>query len=230
MSNDGEITVEVSAEGTDEAADQLAGEGGDGDGGGGAATGGEDGGLTESIRGGIIGGIIATGLGGLIDILSPLLEIVDAFLAPIAAIVLRSLQPVLAFLLNRVLPVFLSFMTDYDSLLATALENPTAFLAGILAGIQTAIKSRIADLKQGIRNKIDSVITRIQQLPGQLKSRLAEVIPNGPSRASLPSVGGDGAVGTAVDVATTPAQIVVDIAGGVPAFIDEVTRSRRTDG
>ena len=227
MSNDGEITVEVSAEGTDEAADQLAGEGG----GGGDGGGGE--GLTQSIRGGIVGGLLAAGLGSVLDILSPILDILNAFLAPIAAIIFRVLQPVLAILLNRVLPAFLSFMTEYDDAIVAAIQfllNPLAFILGNLGQIRDRIETLRAALAEAIRNRIDRVVQRLRQLPSQIGSALRGVLPDFPSVPSFPSFGSDGSDDGGGGVLRSAGQTIVNIGGGVPAFIDEVTRSRRTDG
>ena len=213
-------------------------------------------GLTQSIRGGIVGGLLAAGLGSILDILSPILDILNAFLAPVAAIILRALQPVLAILLNRVLPAFLSFITEFDDEIVAAIQfllNPLAFILGGLDKIQGAIKSRLADVKQGIQNrigdvvsaiksrladvkegirsKVESVVQRLRQLPGQIRSKLEGIIPDFPSAPSLPSFGGgDGGDGDGGGFLANAGQTVVNIGGGVPAFIDEVTRSRRTDG
>jgi len=230
MSADGEITVEVSAEGTDEAAEQLAGDGETDT----ATPGGGGGdGLSKSIKGGIVGGLLAVGLGSLLDVLSPMLEILDAFLAPIAAIILRALQPVLGILLTRLLPAWLSFIEDFGPQIANAMQllaTPALLIIAVLEMILSAIKDKIQDLKAGIRSKIQDSIRALKQLPGKLKTRIMEALPN----VSLPGTGGGGGDGggpvdTAVGAAQGAGQTIINIAGGVPAYIDEVTRSRRTD-
>ncbi len=231
MSADGEITVEVSAEGTDEAAEQLAGDGetdtptpGGGD---------DDGGLSQSLRRGGIVGAVASLLSGILDVLSPMLEILDAFIAPIAAVILRILQPVLDLVLTRLLPLWLSFIEDFGPKITEAMHflmKPYGLMITILDMILSAIKDKIQDLKEGIRTKIQDSIRALKQLPGKLKTRIMEALPN----VSLPGTGGGGGDGggpvdTAVGAAQGAGQTIINIAGGVPAYIDEVTRSRRTD-
>ena len=264
MSNDGEITVEVSAEGTEDAAGDLAGGGGEG--------GGQ--GLAGSIRGGAIGGLIATGFRSLLDTLSPILDVLNAFLAPLALLAFRLLGPVLRELLpllpavfdfiNAVAPAFtfigeliatgIAFLkSGFDRIvnnlsggslldkistgIATLIGGIAGakvgalvggiiggFLGSVVPGLGTAIGTTIGTYVGGLVGGIvggitggvtlNGVVRRIVQLPG----KIASLLPGGQ------------AVETATNSVSSAGQTIVNIAGGVPAFIDEVTRSRRTDG
>jgi len=108
--------------------------------------------------------------------------------------------------------------------------KPYGLMITILDMILSAIKDKIQDLKEGIRTKIQDSIQALKQLPGKLKTRIMEALPN----VSLPGTGGGGGDGggpvdTAVGAAQGAGQTIINIAGGVPAYVDEVTRSRRTD-
>lgn len=110
MSADGEVSVAVTAEGTEDAAAELS----DADPSGGAAAGGGGGmggggGLKQSLKGGLIGGLLSQLLGPLLDVLSPILGILRAFLAPLAVFLLRLFQPVLRLLIG-LLPAWMSFI------------------------------------------------------------------------------------------------------------------------
>jgi AcrR family transcriptional regulator len=132
MSADGEITVAVRAEGTDEAAAELTDSGGGGGGGGGGD--GEGGGLSQATRGGFIGGLLSEALGPVLDVLTPILNILSAFLAPLAALLLRLFAPVLRFLV-RLLPQFISFVNDLPDIVASLPELIGQFLADLPAMI-----------------------------------------------------------------------------------------------
>jgi len=232
MSADGEITVEVSAEGIDEAAEDMSTD----DDGGSISTG-SDGskssnrGLSKSIRGGIIGGLLAVGLGGVLDILSPILEILDAFLAPLAAVILRGLQPVLDYLLTRVLPKWLEFLDEYGPEIQEAmrlLRSPLELTTTLLDVLVNAIKTGLEKLQQGIQAQLQASIRELQQLPGKLKAGIMEALPSAPS-LSLGGDGGGSGGGSGGDDGGSIGQTIVKITGGLPTFIDEIERSQRTD-
>ena len=98
---DGEINVNVQADGIDDAADDVSDASGAMDGGGGG--GGDGGTLATSIKGGIIGGLVSNLLGPLLSVLEPFTKLFEAFVAPLAQVLLRLFTPVLRFLI-RLLP------------------------------------------------------------------------------------------------------------------------------
>jgi len=228
MSADGEITVEVSAKGVDEAAEDMSTD----DDGGSISTGSSGNrGLSKSIRGGIIGGLLAVGLGGVLDILSPILEILDAFLAPLAAVILRGLQPVLDYLITRVLPKWLEFLDEYGPEIQEAmrlLRNPLELVTTLLDVLVNAIKTGLEKLQQGLEAQLQASIRELQQLPGKLKAGIMEALPSAPS-LSLGGDGGGSGGGSGGDDGGSIGQTIVNISGGLPTFIDEIERSQRTD-
>lgn len=170
MSTNGDIEIAVSAEGVDEAAADL---GGDGDGGGPPGGGGQDGqgGLRGNLRSGAIAGALISALGPLLDVVSPILQVLNAFLAPVATMLLRLLAPVLRVLLTRVLPVWLGFMDFVDSALsdfhpllqAMALVMP-ALLVPLLAleALGIDIKAFVSDIVTGIGNLAGDIWGKIK--------------------------------------------------------------------
>lgn len=123
MSADGEIDIAVRAEGADDAAEELS-QGVESEGGGGnPRTGGGGGdGLTTAIKGGIVGGFIAQGTKPLLDVLDPILKILQAFLAPVALMLMRLLNPVLRQLI-QLLPAWFDFMARVDKFINNAVRN-----------------------------------------------------------------------------------------------------------
>src|SRR6056297_861826 len=115
---DGEINVNVKADGIDDAADDVsdasAPAGGDGGGGGGFES------LGQSIKGGIVGGLVASLLGPLLDVFDPFVKILQAFVAPLAQILLRLFTPVLRFLIN-LLPAWFDFVDRNENLVGEVL-------------------------------------------------------------------------------------------------------------
>lgn len=108
--SDGEINIQVNAEGSEDAAAELA----EGDDGGGPPGGGGGGGqgLRGNLRAGAIAGALLSAVGPLIDVLDPILKVLQAFLAPVAVLLMRLLQPVLRFLISKVLPAWLDFTAN----------------------------------------------------------------------------------------------------------------------
>ena len=154
---DGEIEVNVSADGVDEAAEEFTGEMGEG-----SMTGGDgdDGsGLGDAIGGGIVGGLVASLLGPLLDTLTPLTQIAQAFLAPVSAMLLRLLTPVLRSLI-QLLPVWLDFLD--------AVEPYLEPLAALLTDLSTAFMDGVDFLAEELSTQslLDRVITILGGLLG----------------------------------------------------------------
>lgn len=147
---DGELSVQVNAEGVADAAQEFedANEDGGGlpgiaapGGGGGGGPGGGGGMLGQlmssmsGMSGAMMGILGALGLVvGLLASLKPvqkmiegLFKIVQAFVAPLAVMLIRLLSPVLGFLM-RLLPIWMDFLSDPEG----AIQNAMAWLRGAL--------------------------------------------------------------------------------------------------
>lgn len=114
---DGEINIQVKADGVEDAAAEVA----DQEGGGGGMPGGGGGSLRGNLKAGAIAGVLLSALGPVLDLLSPMLKILQAFLAPLAAMLLRILQPVLRYLI-RLLPAWMQFIDELPKHVANAVS------------------------------------------------------------------------------------------------------------
>lgn len=192
MSADGEISVAVKAEGVDDAAAEL----GDGEtmgGGGGGGGDGGGGGLSEALSGGIVGGLVSQLLGPLLDVLSPMLQLLNAFLAPVAAMLLRLLSPVLRFLI-QLLPAWMQFINDLPQMLANLPGRIWSFITGLprmiwdfvkqLPGqIWNAISSGAqwiangaAAIGESVWNFFKDGIDWLTDLPGKIADALSDIL------------------------------------------------------
>lgn len=166
MSADGNINIQVAAEGVDDAADDLGDTalGGDGDGGDGDGDGG--GGLGTAIRGGLLGGVLASALGPLLDVLSPMLKVLQAFLAPVATMLLRLLSPVLRFFI-RLLPAWMNFI---DALPSSVSELKTAIgkLPGAIWNFMQRLPGLIWSFVKGLPGLIWDAVQWAQRIGNEV--------------------------------------------------------------
>jgi len=176
MSADGEIEVAVKAEGADDAADELA-EGaeaaptpGGGEGGGG---------LRQSLRGGVIGGLLASLAGPILDVLEPISDLLNAFLAPVAIMLLRLFQPILRELI-QFLPQWISWVDKTGSLLehlgalgkiataVLAVVSPIGFMVALLRALGVDVKALASDIWNFVSRLPEQIWNFVSQLPGQI--------------------------------------------------------------
>jgi len=150
MSADGEVEVQVNAEGVDDAAGEIADSGGVGGGGGPGPGGG--GSLRGSLKGGLLGGALVAALGPLIDILEPIQGVLEAFLAPVAVMLLRLFAPVLRFLLTKALPVWMEYMPLIGDVVKGVLALSSLVLLPLLATVAI-----VALAVQGIRTAAEGL-------------------------------------------------------------------------
>jgi len=251
---DGEIELQVNADGVEDAAgelDETATDAGGGAGGGGG--GGGMGGTGRMVR--LLGAIV-----GLLALIEPILDVLGvvsnvlkAFVAPLAVVLLRVLQPVLRLLLE-LLPVWLNWVSDNEGLLnqlGVALLPLTIFLPLIKEGIIRAknflqkLPGRIDTLKQDLKDKLSSLITDVQNLPGDIKafvsslpgdigSEIAERLPGDFSDTGSGVASGlrgdpPGADATAGERAGGALGTIIRISGGLTPLIDTITRDGNVD-
>ena len=210
---DGEINVNVRADGVDEAAEDVADEGGMGLGGGdGGGDGGRGSGLAQSIKGGIVGGLVATLLGPLLEVFDPFVQVLQAFVAPLAQMLLRLFTPILRILIG-LLPVWFDFLDENEGLLMTLLAALFP-LATYLPSIVNAIQN------------ID-----FSDLPRKIGVAIAERLP-GLSPETTREDPGPVTSGTSEEVEEQTAAnrpISIAISGGLTPFIDLITADRNVD-
>jgi len=213
MSADGEVQVQVSAEGVDDAAEELGDAGGEGGVGGAGGGGGGEGpsGLRGSLKAGLYAGLLTSVAGPLLEVLDPILSVLQAFLAPIAALALRLLSPVLRFLLTKILPVWFKWLNVSDGLLkfigagiavllspilliaaqAVLLYAAIQFVASKLDDAKSAITSVGSDVWSFVKGGVSDIVSKVGSLPGDIwqeVKQLANLI--GQELAErLPSVG-----------------------------------------
>lgn len=256
MSADGEVQVQVKAEGVDEASEELAGEGG----GVGGAEGGEEGpgGLRGSLRAGLLAGLLAAVSGPLLDVVSALLDVLNAFLAPVAALLLRLAQPLFRVLLTELLPKWIAWLDISEQALGrirTVLEAISAvFSGGALSSLESelamaiyeaaaGVAENVMSLRQRLGDGVTSLLTTITSLPGRIWNAFTE-LPSliGEALASrLPNVDsvgdqidrGEDAIDRARDRVERGADRVsgatVNIQGGLGAFVDRVESDSGVD-
>jgi len=137
---DGEINVNVRADGVDEAAEDVADGSGVGMGGGdGGGEGGRGSGLAQSIKGGIVGGLVGTLLRPLLEVFDPFVKVLQAFIAPLAQMLLRLATPFLR-LMIQLLPAWYDFLDENENLVAKLLMALSPLVA-ILSYIPSIAKS-----------------------------------------------------------------------------------------
>ncbi len=258
MSADGEVQVQVNAEGVDDAAEELGdADGGGGVGGAGGGGGEGPGGLRGSLKAGLFAGLLTSVAGPLLEVLDPILSVLQAFLAPIAALALRLLSPVLRFLLTKILPVWFKWLNVSEGLLkfigagiavllspilliaaqAVLLYAAIQFVASKLDGAKSAITSVGSDVWDFVSGGVSNIISAVGDLPGDIwqeVQQLADLI--GQELAErLPNVNPiDGARETGNDFVSGVNQTVenntgVNISGGLGAFVDEVEKTSGVD-
>jgi len=224
---DGEIEVSVKADGVDDAAGEL---GGDGSGSsrdrqGAAAGRGEIGKLLVRIA-----GLLAV-LGPILDVVSVVSKVMEAFVAPLAVILLRLLQPVLRFLLF-VLPLWIEFAKLIDSvveLLISIQMRVMLWLAriyGFIALFEAMVEAlRTArDWLGDSRDRLNDMLTALQNLPSNIAAAIpspGDVSSGLRERASNQLLGGD-------DSRRRQA-VNIGISGGLEPLIDRITRDGSVD-
>jgi len=260
MSADGEIEVAVRAEGTEDAAEQLASSDGGGPGvamGGGGGDGDGGGGLRQSLRGGIIGGLIGAGLGPLLDVLNPILDILKAFLAPVAVLLLRALSPVLRELI-KLLPGWFEFVSNAGGYLQTAVEwikrlpqAISAFIKDPIGSIQNWLMQAVRWLSE--RFKLDTLLSKLrtgldrllEQLgglstaiaegirqaftPGFLRGGGRQTPPSPPVRRGSGDFGFNGASDAQSGSGIGSSNPIINFSGGLSTLIDRIESSADVD-
>ena len=252
--SDNDLTIDVNAEGVEDAAGEFEDVSG-------AAAGDADGGAPGGGGGGSGRfGKILSRLLGLLAFLGPILQVLEvvskvltAFVAPLAILLLRLLTPALRLLL-RALPLFFAFTDKLDQLLAN-------FQGWVTAGARTAVNEGVRalipnlaefdpvafakragrayrdvsmDIVDGLASRIND---QLRRLPSDIGSAIASRLPNlGP----LGGGGGDGGGGLfdrfnpfdrpgdsgGGDDGDPP---IINLEGGLGAFVDGVTQNGSID-
>lgn len=248
MSSDGEISVSVNAEGTEDAVGEMGGDAGGGvPGGGGGGDGGDGGG-----RGGGKFGKLLTRIAGLLALLGPILSVLgvvsgvlEAFVAPLAVVLLRLLQPVLATLI-QVLPVwfdiveFIGDVADKVGPLAGILG-----LVGLLLSVFMNADGKLGQIRDRIVGELKDAIT---SLPGQiwnevkqLDTMIGEAVINALPSSVIPDGPGDvtdeqrdiiDRAETASDVARASGiapPVSIALEGGLDALVNRIERDPNKD-
>jgi len=226
---DGEIELQVNADGVEDAAgelDETATDAGGGAGGGGGGGLGGTGGRMVRLLGAIVA-LLAL-VEPILDVLGVVSNVLKAFVAPLAVVLLRVLQPVLRLLLE-LLPVWLNWVSNNEGLLnqlGAALLPITIWLP-ILADLF----GRARDLLQGLPGKIGEFF---DTLPQDIGEAIAERLPgdfsdtgSGVERGLRGDPPGQDA--TAGETAGGALGTLIRISGGLTPFIDEVTRNGNVD-
>ena len=242
---DGEIELRVNADGVEDAAgelDETATEpGGGADGGGrrGGGVGGAGGRMVRLL--GAIAGLLAL-IEPVLDVLGVVSNILKAFVAPLAVVLLRALQPVLRLLLE-LLPGWINWVNENEGML-TELTRMAVPLITILPLIKQGIiraknflqklPGRIDTLKQDLKDKLSSLITDVQNLPGDIGSEIAERLPGDFSDTGSGVASGlrgnpPGADATAGERAGGALGTLIRISGGLTPLIDTITRDGNVD-
>ena len=229
---DGEINVNVRADGVDEAAEDVADGSGADMGGGDGDGGGRGDGLAQSIKGGIGGGLVATLLGPLLDVFEPFVKVLQAFVAPLAQVLLRLFTPVLRLLIG-LLPIWYDF-----------LENNEGLLMSLLAGLFP-----IATYLPAIANSLTSIGQDLASLPGDIVNTLIDRLtgerepatPSGPRQSGITTSNftqsrtGNQEPATEFVMDRTPNNggrreaTEINFFGGIEAFFDKITSNRNAD-
>lgn len=225
---DGEINVNVRADGVDEAAEDVADGSGASMGGGDGGGEGRVGGLAQSIKGGIVGGLVASLLGPLLDVFEPFVKILQAFVAPLAQVLLRLFTPVLRFLI-QLLPAWFDFVDENQGLLAnlllafSPLVSFLSFLPSILKFV-SKLPEKLESLPGDIKEFVNALPRKIGVAIGRrvpfLSSETTREDPGPVTSGTSQEVENQTAAGGPVSIA---------ISGSLTPFIDLVTSNRNID-
>jgi len=224
MSSDGEISVSVQAEGTEDAVGQMGGDGGAGVPGGGG-DGGDGGGGGGGRFGKLLSRVAAilAFLGPILKVIGVISDIVEAFVAPLAILLLRLLQPVLVAFL-RILPIWLDINDAIISVIDGILMLVSSFArsTGILDSIELAL------------NGIETVLEKTKGFIGTIKDRIPKnfgpdsgvVTPDTPTEQATVQ-GAETGLDALGALGITPGGPLVNIAfkGGLDALIKRDDRS-----
>ena len=233
MSADGEVEVAVRAEGTEDAAEQLA-EGAE------AGGGQQAGGLRGRIgRAGLLGGALLALAGPLLDVLTPILSLLEAFLAPVAIMLLRLLSPVLRILFSRVLPAWLSFMSNVNGWISKlsfldklSLLAPTLGLLRLLGidvrGLWETAKSLPSDIWSFMKRLPRQIWEFVRQLPSRIASAIRPDFASPPSR-STGEFGFNGASDAQSGSGIGSSNPIINFSGGLSTLIDRIESSADVD-
>jgi len=226
---DGEIELQVNADGVEDAAgelDETATDAGGGSGGGGG--GGGMGGTGRMVR--LLGAIV-----GLLALFEPILDvlgvvsnILKAFVAPLAVVLLRVLEPVLRLLLE-LLPVWINWISNNEGLVSQLRVLLLPILI-ILAAIEDIFNLAVGFL-QSIPTQLGRLLDFMRSLPLKIGSAIADRLPSGPDLGGFNPFGGDSGDGGGGGDGGGDGFLgsVVQIGGGLAPFVDEVVRNGNVD-
>jgi len=238
MSSDGQISVSVNAEGTEDAVgqlgdnavaeqqaagDQAAGEvqqveaipGGDGGDGGAGGGKGKLGSLLKKLL------ALVAFLGPILKVLGVVSNVLEAFVAPLAILLLRLLQPVLVALLT-VLPIWfdifdvLAFIVDLSKEIGVGIAKATGIL-DLIEGVLTTVESGLSSLPTDLASKIADQIPGVDTGAGELSPQERRAGETGLAAAQQVTEG----LGATPFV---PQPVSIAISGGLNALIDRVER------
>jgi len=229
MSADGEVEVQVQAEGVDDAAQELGGEGGGIGGGGGGPPGGDDDGggiggkLGRLLK--VVGAVVAV-LGPLLKFIEGIFGVLEAFLAPIALIVLRLLSPFLQFFI-RLLPQWLAFI---DGVMPTV-DAIAAFLIDLLTLIRDVINGTTS-IKEALTS---DVVGTLLSVPDKIGAAVADKLPSvtpGTTEQQeqvLSDAVRRGAISGATGATPFGPAINIALEGGLGAFVENTEKNSNVD-
>jgi hypothetical protein len=254
--SDREVEVSVQAEGVDDAAGELSGDAvAEGPSVSGAGGGQRRGGLSGALKGGILAALLSQ-FKSVVNLIDPILTVLNAFLAPIGLIAQRLLQPVLRQWI-KLLPLWFDFINLFptaalSSFVSLAAGLWTTLLSGLLTGILRVaefvgqflpslndVKGVIptwSEIQSGLQSLRSRLVSEITSLPGDIGAAVGRRLPD------LPSIGGGGGGdgGGLLDRfnpfdrgdsgdgggGTGP---VVNLEGGLDAFVNRITKDPTFD-
>lgn len=231
MSADGEIEIAVKAEGAQDAAAEVADSDAAPAGGGGGQPGGFGRGLA---RAGTIGFIVSKLLGPILDILGPIQQLLEAFLAPIAILLLRLLQPALR-LLIKVLPAWLNFIDTIIGLVEFVQETSRDIWSAItrwvprLPGlIRDKLQSAFDTVVSTLESLPSDIWQKVKQLAGMIATKIGEQLPDFGGTVSNATSAFGSAVDDAQGVFNNPGQtaenVQITLAGGLDTLVERIER------
>jgi len=224
---DGEINVNVQADGIDDAADDVSDASGAMDGGGGG--GGDGGTLATSIKGGIIGGLVSNLLGPLLSVLEPFTKLFEAFVAPLAQVLLRLFTPVLRFLI-RLLPGWFDFVNNATGLIAQILMglSPIVSLLAFLPSVVDFV-SKIPDKLDSLPGDIEEFVNELPRKIGIAIGRRVPFLSAETTTRSDPGPVRDGTSQTVEEQTAAGERTSIIISGALTPFLDLITTDRNVD-
>jgi len=189
---------------------------------------------------GSVGGALLALAGPLLDVLTPIMSLLEAFLAPVAVMLLRLLSPVLRLLFSRVLPAWLSFMSNVNGFIGNlsfleklSLLAPTIALLRLLGvdvrGLWETAKSLPGDIWSFMKRLPRQIWEFVRRLPNQIARAIRPDFSVPTRDRGRGDFGLNGASDAQSGSGIGSSNPIINFSGGLSTLIDRIESSADVD-